>query len=140
MKAPYTAKATSTGGRTSHSATDDGVLDVTLTEPREKGGTGAPGTNPKQLFAVGHSACFLGPVKAASRKADVKVPEASTVTAKASFLDRADAEGFWIKAALEINLPGIDQATTEDLVRRALVICPFSEVSRKGFEVSLDAV
>lgn len=135
MRVLYTAKATSTGGRTGHGATDDGVLDVTLTDPKEKGGPGAPGTNPEQLFALGYSACFLGAVKAAGRKAGVKVPEDSTVTARGSLLDREDGEGFWIKAALEVNLPGIDKVTAADLVRRAHVICPYSEVSRKSFEV-----
>ncbi|KKB13096.1 organic hydroperoxide resistance protein [Devosia geojensis] len=140
MKVLYTAKATSTGGRTGHGATDDGVLDVTLTTPKEMGGDGARGTNPEQLFAVGYSACFLGAIKAAGRKTGVKIPEESTVTAQVSFVDREDGEGFWIKAALEVNLPGIDKDTAADVVRRAHVICPYSEVSRKGFEVTLDVV
>lgn len=140
MKVLYTAKATSTGGRTGHGATDDGVLDVTLTTPKEMGGDGARGTNPEQLFAVGYSACFLGAVKAAGRKTGVKIPEDATVTAQVSFVDREDGEGFWIKAALEVNLPGIDKDTAADVVRRAHVICPYSEVSRKGFEVTLDVV
>jgi peroxiredoxin, Ohr subfamily len=140
MKVLYTAKATSTGGRTGHGATDDGVLDVTLTTPREMGGDGARGTNPEQLFAVGYSACFLGAVKAAGRKTGVKIPEDSTVSAQVSFVDREDGEGFWIKAALEVNLPGIDKDTAADVVRRAHVICPYSEISRKGFEVTLDVV
>jgi Ohr subfamily peroxiredoxin len=140
MKVLYTAKATSTGGRTGHGATDDGVLDVTLTTPKEMGGDGARGTNPEQLFAVGYSACFLGAIKAAGRKAGVKIPEESTVTAQVSFVDREDGEGFWIKAALEVNLPGIDKDAAADVVRRAHVICPYSEVSRKGFEVTLDVV
>ena len=46
-KIMYTAKATSTGGRSGHGATDDGVLDVTLTTPKELGGDGARGTNPE---------------------------------------------------------------------------------------------
>ncbi|GLQ53210.1 hypothetical protein [Devosia nitrariae] len=94
MKVLYTAKASSTGGRTGDGATDDGVLDVMLTEPREKGGPGAPGTHPEQLFAVGYSAGVLGAVKAAA----------------------------------------------EDLVQRAHVIGPYSEASRKGFEVSIGVV
>ena len=67
MKIMYTARATSTGGRSGHGVTDDGVLDVTLTTPKELGGDGATGTNPEQLFAVGYSACFLGAIKGAAR-------------------------------------------------------------------------
>ena len=139
-KIMYTARATSTGGRSGHGRTDDGVLDVTLTTPKEIGGDGARGTNPEQLFAVGYSACFLGAMKAAARKSGDKIPEDATVTAEVSFRDRDDGEGFWIQAALKVDVPGLDKAKAEDIVKRAHVICPYSEVSRKGFEVSLDVV
>ena len=139
-KIMYTARATSTGGRSGHGATDDGVLDVTLTTPKEMGGDGARGTNPEQLFAVGYSACFLGAIKAAARKTSTKIAEDSTVTAEVSFRDRDDGEGFWIQAALKVHLPGLDTATAEDVVRRAHIICPYSEVSRNGFNVTLDVV
>ncbi len=139
-KIMYTARATSTGGRSGHGATDDGVLDVTLTTPKEMGGDGARGTNPEQLFAVGYSACFLGAIKGAARKTGTKIAEDSTVTAEVSFRDRDDGEGFWIQAALKVHLPGLDKETAEDVVRRAHIICPYSEVSRNGFNVSLDVV
>lgn len=141
MKIMYTAKATSTGGRgNGRSVTDDGVLDVTLTSPKEMGGDGARGTNPEQLFAAGYSACFLGAIKGAARKTGVKIADDSTVTAEVSFTDREDGEGFWIQAALKVHLPGLDKATADDVVRRAHIICPYSEVSRKGFNVTLDVV
>ena len=54
----YTADATTEGGREGHARTSDGRLDVDLDVPEEMGGTGRPGTNPEQLFAVGYSACF----------------------------------------------------------------------------------
>lgn len=136
-KIMYTARATSTGGRSGHGATDDGVLDVTLTTPKELGGDGARGTNPEQLFALGYSACFLGAMKAAARKSGDKIPEDATVTAEVSFIDRADGEGFWIQAALKAIIPGMDKAKADDIIQRAHVICPYSEVSRNGFNVDL---
>jgi len=140
MKTMYTTQATATGGRTGSAKTQDGVLEVTLTTPKELGGDGARGTNPEQLFALGYSACFLGAVKAAGRKAGVKIPEDATVTASVSFTDRDDQEGFWIKAALEVHLPGIEKSVAEDVVQKAHVICPYSEVSRNGFNVDLTVV
>ena len=139
-KIMYTARATSTGGRSGHGRTDDGVLDVTLTTPKEIGGDGARGTNPEQLFAVGYSACFLGAMKAAARKSGDTIPEDAKVTAEVSFRDRDDGEGFWIQAALKVDVPGLDKTKVEDIVKRAHVICPYSEVSRKGFEVDLQVV
>src|SRR4029077_14341378 len=69
----YTAEATATGGREGHASTSDGRLDVDLDAPTEMGGTGGPGTNPEQLFAVGYAACFQSAVLrfAAGRKLDL---------------------------------------------------------------------
>lgn len=139
-KIMYTARATSTGGRTGHGASDDGVLDVTLTTPKEMGGDGARGTNPEQLFALGYSACFLGAMKAAARKSGDTIPDDAKVTAEVSFTDREDGEGFWIQAKLNIDVPGLDKAKVDDIVKRAHVICPYSEVSRNGFKVDLNVV
>ena len=139
-KIMYTTKATATGGRTGHAKTEDGVQEVTLTTPKELGGDGARGTNPEQLFALGYSACFLGALKNVARGENVKVPEDSTVTATVSFRDRPDGKGFWIQAGLEVHMPGIDKDVAQSLIEKAHVVCPYSEVSRNGFEVTLDAV
>ena len=58
IKILYTAEATVTGGREGHGRTSDGRVDVDLDVPTEMGGSGGPGTNPEQLFAVGYAACF----------------------------------------------------------------------------------
>src|SRR2546422_6920263 len=69
----YTADATTEGGREGHARTSDGRLDVDLDVPEEMGGTGGPGTNPEQLFAVGYSACFQSSLLrvAAGKKLDL---------------------------------------------------------------------
>jgi len=133
----YSAHATSSGGRSGHGRTDDGVLDVTLTTPKEMGGDGARGTNPEQLFAVAYSACFLGALKVVAGKEGVRIPEDATVTATINFTDRDTGPGFWISGALEVKVPGMDRAQVEDLVQKAHVVCPYSEVSRNGFDVDL---
>ena len=71
MKIVYTTHATATGGGRNEglSKTDDGNLSVKLTSPKEMGGTGAEGTNPEQLFAVGYAACFLGALRFVAGKA-----------------------------------------------------------------------
>ena len=62
----YTAVATSTGGRQGRATSSDGVLDVSLTAPKELGGPGT-GTNPEQLFAAGSSACFDSALRGSPR-------------------------------------------------------------------------
>src|ERR1700686_594408 len=73
IKVLYTAEATGTGGREGHARTSDGRLDVDLDVPTEMGGSGGPGTNPEQLFAVGYAACFQSTLMriASGRKLDL---------------------------------------------------------------------
>jgi osmotically inducible protein OsmC len=53
-----TAAAVVEGGREGHGRSLDGRLDVHLSVPESMGGSGGPGTNPEELFAVGYAACF----------------------------------------------------------------------------------
>ncbi|HTI69949.1 MAG TPA: organic hydroperoxide resistance protein [Candidatus Limnocylindria bacterium] len=137
MKILYTAQATSTGGREGHSRTSDGVLDLTLSSPKEMGGGGGPGTNPEQLFACGYSACFLGAVRFVAGKAKLRIPPEATVTAKISIGPRDDGGGFGLEAVLTINVPGLDRATVENLVAQAHIVCPYSNATRGNIPVTL---
>ena len=133
----YTTKASATGGRAGHGATEDGVLDVTLTVPKELGGDGARGTNPEQLFATGYSACFLGALKFVAGKEKVKIPDEARVTATVGIGPREDGGGFGIEAALQVSVPGVDKAVVEDLVSKAHVVCPYSHAMRTSTEVKV---
>ena len=131
----YTTKASATGGRAGNAKSEDGVLDVKLTVPKELGGDGATGTNPEQLFAAGYSACFLGALKNVAGKQKVKIPEDTTVTASVGVGPRDDGTGFGIDVSLSVNIPGLDKATAEDLVKKAHIVCPYSHALRTSTEV-----
>ena len=61
IKPLYTAHATSTGGRNGDTRSDDSMVHVELSVPKEMGGPGKPGTaTPEHLFAAGYAACFGG--------------------------------------------------------------------------------
>lgn len=131
----YTTKASATGGRAGNAKSEDGVLDVTLTVPKALGGDGATGTNPEQLFAAGYSACFLGALKNVAGKEKVKIPEDTTVTATVGVGPREDGTGFGIDVSLQVNIPGLDKNTAEDLVKKAHIVCPYSHALRTSTEV-----
>ena len=133
----YTAHATSTGGRTGTSATDDGRLSITLDTPKEMGGNGGPGTNPEQLFAAGYSACFLGAIKAVARGEKIKVPDETGINAAVSFGENANGIGFGIAVALEVTIPGMDHEAALALVEKAHQVCPYSNATRGNIEVKL---
>jgi lipoyl-dependent peroxiredoxin len=102
----------------------------------ELGGPGGVGANPEKLFAAGYSACFLGAMKAVSGKENVRVPADATVTATIGFGPRSDG-GYGITADLLVDLPGIDRADAERLVKAAHEVCPYSNATRGNLDVGL---
>ena len=135
----YTTEATATGGRDGHAATKDGTLKVTLSTPKELGGSGGPGNNPEQLFAAGYSACFLGAMKFVASQGGPKVPADTTVTAHVGMGPRSEG-GFGIDLQLDVHLPGLDRADAEALVENAHQVCPYSNATRNNVPVRLKVV
>ncbi len=134
----YTAKATSTGGRTGTSSTPDGRLELTLSTPKELGGDGGPGTNPEQLFAAGYSACFIGAIKAVAGRQKIKLPADVSITADVAIGPMTGKEGaFAIDVALAVSIPGMDRAAAEKLVADAHEVCPYSNATRGNVDVKL---
>ena len=136
MEAIYTASATATGdGRNGHVRSADGVLDFDLAVPKEMGGPGGALTNPEELFAAGYAACFHSALKAAARLAKV------TLTDTAITIDigvgRNDKGGFQLKAAIEAEITGVDEATAHQLLETAHQLCPYSNATRGNIDVQL---
>ena len=126
----YTAQASATGGRAGRAVSDNGVLDVTLTVPKELGGDGATGTNPEQMFAAGYSACFLGALKFVAGKEKVKIPEDTKITTRVGIGPREDGTGFGIEVAITAEIPGVERELAEKLVAAAHIVCPYSHAMR----------
>jgi lipoyl-dependent peroxiredoxin len=134
-KVLYTAHATSTGGRAGTSKSSDGVLDLTLTTPKELGGNGAVGTNPEQLFAAGYSACFIGAMKHVAMVQKIALPADTSIKADVG-IGQIPA-GFGIQVAMTITVPGMDRAAAEKIVAAAHEVCPYSNATRGNIDVTL---
>ncbi len=131
----YTATATATGGREGRASSSDEALDVQLSNPRELGGAGGPGTNPEQLFAAGYSACFLGALKFVAGKQKVALPADTRITGKVGI--GQIPTGFGIEAELTVSAPGIARDVLQGLVDQAHVVCPYSNATRGNIDVTL---
>ena len=131
----YTAEATAVGGREGHARTSDGRVDVALDVPLEMGGSGGPGTNPEQLFAIGYDACFQGALLrvAAGRKLDVRD---SRITARVG-IGVLKSGGFGLAASLDLDAPRLTREQGLDLMRRAHQDCPYSRATRGNIDVTL---
>jgi osmotically inducible protein OsmC len=134
-KVLYTARAHTTGGRDGGSSrTDDGRLQVTLSQP----GTSGTGTNPEQLFAVGWSACFLSAVKLLAGKKRIAIPNDIAIDAE---VDLGLIDGaYHLAARLNVNLPGMDQEAAQSLVEAASHVCPYSLATSGNIDVKYNVI
>ena len=137
-KVLYRAQATATGGREGRAASADGVLDLTLSTPRELGGAGGPGTNPEQLFAAGYSACFIGAMKVVAAREKIALPAETSIEGVVGIGPLAG--GFGIEVELKISLPGLAREQAESLVHKAHAVCPYSNATRNNIDVTLTVV
>jgi len=132
----HSAQAKSIGGRDGRIESNDQVLTLELTMPRNLGGRAREGaTNPEQLFAAGYAACFGNAVIHVARQAKVNVGEIS-IDAKVDLLMNADNLPT-LGVVLHANLPGVDQAQAEDIVAQAHRGCPYSRAIRGNVDVQL---
>ncbi|MEC5159909.1 lipoyl-dependent peroxiredoxin [Janthinobacterium sp. CG_23.3] len=134
----YRAQAKASGGREGSAVSDDGVLNVKLTTPKELGGNGAVGTNPEQLFAAGYSACFIGAIKFVGGRDKIAVPADVSIEGVVGI--GAIPDGFGIEVELKISLPGMERAAAEALVAAAHIVCPYSNATRGNVDVTLTLV
>ena len=130
----YTATATATSGRDGRAATSDGRLDVALSPPRELGGSGAPGTNPEQLFAAGYAACFGSALGHVARAQKVKTGPVS-ITANVTI--GPVGQGFGLAVELVASLPELPREQAEALLQAAHQVCPYSNATRGNIVVDL---
>ncbi len=128
----YTAHTHVTGGRNGTGRSSDGAVDVALSTP----GSNKPGTNPEQLFGIGYSACFIGALGFAAGELKVKLPEGTGVDADVSLGKTANGE-YQLAVKLNVNLPGLDEATQKQLVEKAHRTCPYSRMTRGDVDVEI---
>jgi osmotically inducible protein OsmC len=129
----YTAEATVTGGREGYGRTNDGRLDVDLDVPKEMGGTGGPGTNPEQLFAVGYAACFQSSMLRFAAGRDLS---GTRITARVG-IGPVKQGGFGLAVALDLDAPQLSREEAVELMARAHETCPYSRATRGNIEVTL---
>lgn len=131
----YTARAHTTGGRDGGaSRTDDGRLQITLSQPGRPGN----GTNPEQLFAAGWSACFLSATKLIAGKRKIALPPDVAIDAEIDL--GTTSRGIGLAAGLNVNLPGVDQEAAKSLVDAASHVCPYSLAVHGNIDVTYNVI
>jgi Ohr subfamily peroxiredoxin len=136
MASLYSTKVRASGGRHGSIRSEDGLLDLKLALPRTLGGKG-DATNPEQLFAGGYAACFENAILHVSRDAGHRFADNDIEVVARIDLNRNEAGGFALSAALAVTMAGIDQESAERLVQSAHAICPYSNAIRRNVDVTV---
>ena len=98
-----------------------------------------PGTNPEELLAAAHAACFTMALSSVISKKNLNPVELET---SATCTVAAEGQAFRItKMQLHVRgiVPDIDQTTFEELVMATDRVCPMSNVLRDGLEIKIEA-
>jgi len=136
----FTITATAVGGRNGHSETQDGVVSVDLSVPKEMGGPGKPNTvTPEHLFATGYAACFGG---ALDYVAKMHKQDATKAVIECSVaIGKREAGGFALAVKMRIKDDSLPQSNLEALVNEAHTkVCPYSHATRGNVEVSFEVL
>jgi osmotically inducible protein OsmC len=129
----YTAKVHTMGGREHGAAkSSDGNLEIKLSTP----GSGRSGTNPEQLLAAGWSACFEGALGIAALKRRIRVEPAIDAEVDLNMGD----DGYFLRARLNISLPGVERDVAQALVNEAHATCPYSKALHDSIDIELNLV
>lgn len=133
MTTLYKTQATALAGRNGQVKTDDGLLDLELSYPKEMGGSGLA-TNPEQLFAAGYSACFSNAILHVARESKVDLQQAP-VTAEVGIGPNENG-GFALTVSLAANVE-LPQEQALELVRVAHQVCPYSNAVKGNIDVQV---
>jgi lipoyl-dependent peroxiredoxin len=131
----YTAKTHTTGGRENGaSRSSDGHLDVKLSIP----GSARIGANPEQLLAAGWSACFESAMGIAARKRRIALPPDLAIDAEVDL--NLSEVGYFLRARLNVSVPGLEREVAQALADEAHQTCPYSKATRGNIDVAINVI
>lgn len=131
MKIFYKTRATATGGRAGRTALDDGGLALDLAVP----GSGKPGANPEQLFALGYAACFDNALAGVAKQ--MGLPITGSRTSAEVGIGQTLAGGYALDIDLWIEIQGLGEAEGMTLVEATHRVCPYSNATQGNIDVRL---
>ncbi|MBZ9781484.1 Ohr family peroxiredoxin [Pseudomonas sp. REP124] len=132
-RALYTARVHTQGFRDGGiSRSDDGCLYIRHALP----GFNSSGTNAEQLFAAGWSACFDASLGLAALRLQVLLPADVSIDAEVDLC--LGGEAYFLRARLNVSLPGLDRELAHQLIDAAHRTCPYSKAVRGNVEVLLN--
>jgi Ohr subfamily peroxiredoxin len=124
-KVLFTGKTHITAGRNGSARSSDGQFDIKLPQPHPAA---------EHLFGAAWSACFIGAIQLAASQNKVKLPADPEVDAEIDL--NSAGNSFFLRARLNVSVPGLDREIAQSLVDAAHEICPYSEATRGNIDVA----
>ncbi|WP_331371417.1 organic hydroperoxide resistance protein [Sinorhizobium chiapasense] len=125
----FTGKTHNTGGRNGGTRSSDGKLDLKLSQPHPAA---------EQLFGAAWSACYIGAIELAASQRNVKLPAGPEVDTEIDL--NVDDGSFFLRARLNVSLPGIERELAQELIEAAHGICPYSKATHGNIDVTTSLV
>jgi Ohr subfamily peroxiredoxin len=113
-------------GPAGYARSADGFLDIQIPEPHPAA---------ENLFGAAWSACFMGAIGVAAAQRKITLAEAPSVDTRIDLL--MEGSEFFLRAKLDVTIPGIDRDLAEELVHAADAICPYSKAVKGNIEVEV---
>src|SRR5688572_10287391 len=112
----FTGKTHNVSGRNGSARSSDGKCDLSLAQPHPAA---------EQLFGAAWSACYMAAIGVVAAQKKIALPADPEVDAE---IDLNVAGGaYFLRARLNVSLPGIDRAVAEALIHEAHDVCPYSK-------------
>jgi len=128
-KTLFTGRTHSKSGRDGFARSSDGFVDLRLAQPHPAA---------EQLFAAAWSACYMGAIELAAGQRKIKPAGSPEVDAE---IDLNNAGGsFFLRARLNVTVPGVERAVAEELAAAAHDICPYSKAVHGNIEVTTNVL
>lgn len=125
----FAGKTHNTNGRDGGARSSDGHLDIKLREPHPAA---------EQLFGAAWSACYMGAIELAAAQRKVKLPAGLAVDAEID-LNQANS-AFFLRARLNVSMPGVEREQAQALIDTAHTICPYSKAVHGNIDVTTTLV
>lgn len=126
-KTIYSGTTHNVGGANGYTRSADGFLDLQLADPHPAA---------ENFFGAAWSGCFIGAIGVAAAQKKVVLPETPTIDATIDLL--MEGSEFFLRAKLDVTIPGIDIELARVLVDLAHEICPYSKATRGNIEVEVN--
>lgn len=128
-KTIYSGTTHNVGGVNGFTRSADGFLDLQLSDPHPAA---------ENFFGAAWSGCFMGAIGLAAAQKKVALPEQPSIDATIDLV--MEGAEFFLRAKLDVTIPGLDREVALELVELAHEICPYSKATRGNIDVQVNVI